>query len=59
MTAEQLLDRSVNAWLSCADEEEEAFAVVFLQSLSRDELWQTVTANTAELLRVKTAGSLN
>ncbi|MDT7807317.1 MAG: hypothetical protein QOJ70_1130 [Acidobacteriota bacterium] len=59
MTAEQLLDRSVDAWLSCADQEEETFAVAFLQSLSGDELWQTVTANTAELLRGQVAESLN
>ena len=49
---EQLLDRCVDAWLSvCADETEEALLTLAVSSLSREGLWQAVTANTAGLLR--------
>jgi hypothetical protein len=56
MTAESLLDRCIDTLLSCAaNEEEEALATACLLSLSRSELWQIVTANTAELLRERVA----
>lgn len=49
---EQLLDRCVDAWLSvCADETEGALLTLAVSSLSREELWQAVMANTAGLLR--------